>query len=263
MNSTLDNILYYTFWFLIHLDIIAVVIMTVGTIALFLKRTCFGKRLLIIGLIPFLIINFTPLGPTAIMHLENMLPRPATLPENIDGLILLGGCYALRETAERGEPVYNKAGTRIFQFLDLARHYPKAKILFTGNPLEAKWSEKALIDHGIEKERLVIEGSSSVTLDHPALLKKLVDPTKRYLLVTSAFHMPKAFSHFKREGFTNLIPYPVDYHTSGTFSLTFWYASILQRVAPMAYKQACAEWAGLVRSYIAGGGESLIPQVES
>jgi len=261
MNPIVDNTLYYIFWVLIHFDIIAVILMVLGMVALWRHKMPLARRLHIIGLIPFLIINFSPLGPVAVMHLENMLPRPTTLPENVDGLILLGGSYALRETAERGEPVYNKAGTRMFQFIDLARHYPKAKIIFTGNPLEAKWSEKAFLEHDFAKDRLVIEGSSTVTLDHPGLLKKLIDPTKKYLLVTSAFHMPKAFSHFQREGFTHLIPYPVDYHTSGKFSLTFWYASVLQRITPMAYKQACVEWAGLIRGYLAGA-KYLIPRME-
>lgn len=51
------------------------------------------------------------------------------------------------------------------------------------------------------------------TADEAAAVKELISPSKKIILVTSAYHMYRAKGLFKGEGF-NVIPYKVDYKVS-------------------------------------------------
>ncbi len=255
----MDIILYYFFWFFINLDLLALGSLVLGLVFLILKKCRKALTFFVLGAVPLIFINFSPFAPWMFVKFENRIPRPKELPDHVDGLILLGGSFSLLETKERGEPVYNMAGTRIYQFIELAKKFPHAKIISTGNVIESEWTEKIFLEEGIQRHHIVIETDSRTTQDHAVFLKKLIDPKGTYILVTSAFHMPRAVGLFRKEGF-NIIPYPVDYHTPGKMSFTFWFAQIRQRITPMAFKQVCTEWAGLTNYYLLGDTNEFFPK---
>jgi len=66
---------------------------------------------------------------------------------------------------------------------------------------------------GISSEKIIIERNSHNT--HESAMAEILDEIKdgKWLLVTSAFHMPRAFGAFEKAGI-NTIPYPVDYKTN-------------------------------------------------
>lgn len=257
----MEILLYYIFWFFINLDLIALGSLILGLFFMARYRPRIAHTFLVSGAFVLIIINLSPLGPWMIMNLEKHVQRPSELPheDDIAGIILLGGSFSLAETKERGEPVFNKAGTRIYQGMDLARKFPRAKLIATGNAIEGEWSERIFLDNGFARDRIIIDSDSRVTHDHGPLLKKLIDPSKKYILVTSAFHMPRSLGLFRKQGF-NVSPYPVDYHTPHHMSALFWLSSVLQRSTPMAFKQACIEWAGLVGNYIKGLSDDVLPK---
>lgn len=254
----LNSLLYYFFFFFINLDLIAMTVMAVGLVLLFSKRFVLGRKMLAVFTLVFLVINISPLGPWMIMKLENMVTRPSELPKDVDGIIMLGGAFALRETQERGHAVYNKAGPRFLEYVELAHRYPHAKIILTGNAIEAKYGEEILLSLGISKNRLIIDNNSRGTEDHPKKLENLLDKSKKYMLVTSAFHMPRGLLLFQGSGY-NVVPFPVDYQTPGKMSMTSWMAYVLQRLTPMAFKQAWIEWAGLTTYYVNGLTKTWYP----
>ncbi|MBX9977512.1 MAG: YdcF family protein [Alphaproteobacteria bacterium] len=257
----MEILLYYIFWFFINLDLIALGSLILGLFFMVRYRPKIAHAFLVSGALILIFINVSPLGPWMIMNLEKRVQRPSDLPkdEDIGGIILLGGSFSLIETKERGEPVFNKAGTRIYQCMDLARKFSTAKLIATGNAIEGEWSEKIFLDNGFSRERIIIDSDSRTTQDHGPLLKKLIDSSKKYILVTSAFHMPRSLALFKKQGF-DVIPYPVDYHAPHHMSRLFWLSSVLQRSTPMAFKQACIEWAGLVGNYVKGLSDEIFPR---
>lgn len=255
----IGTFLYSFFFILINLDLLTLVGMIVAVGLLFSKRALFGKKLLLITFSIFLFVNVSPVGPWMIMKLEDMVARPPLPHEkDISGIIVLGGVLDLLSTKERGEPVYNKVASRLQEAASLAQHYPHTKIILTGNALEGRWAERALTNLGISKNRLIIENESRGTEDHPQKLETLLDKSKAYLLVTSAFHMPRGLLLFEGMKY-KVIPYPVDYQTSGVMSFSSWASYTLQRLTPMAFKQACIEWAGLTTYYINGLTKSWYP----
>lgn len=259
----METFLYYAFWLIINLDLLAIGALILGCLFFIFSKKKAALNLFFIAAAPIIVINVTPLGPWMIMELENRFPRPETLPADVDGIILLGGSFSLAETKERGEPVFNMVGTRIYQFMELARKLPQAKLITTGNTLESEWTEKMLLDTGFARDRLIIDSDARRTEDHATFVKKLVEPLwgdkGKYLLVTSAFHMPRAVGVFRESGL-NIIPYCVDYHAPGKMSTLFWLSSVLQRLTPMSFKQAVIEWAGLVTYYAKGISDELYPK---
>ena len=57
------------------------------------------------------------------------------------------------------------------------------------------------------------------TADEAVAVKELISPSKRIILVTSAFHMYRAKKLFEKQGF-NVIPYKVDYKAAGNSKVT-------------------------------------------
>ena len=64
--------------------------------------------------------------------------------------------------------------------------------------------------------RLTLEDRSRNTIENAVYSKALAQPKpgERWLLVTSALHMPRAMGAFRQAGFA-VEAYPVDYQTNG------------------------------------------------
>lgn len=246
MTAYLETILYWVFFFIIHLDFLSLIGMCVCLIFLWTKKHSLFKKIFTLSFGAFLITNISPLGTWGIIRLENAVLKLESLPSSIDGIILLGGSNALFETKERGQPVYNLAGTRLFETIELIKKFSKdTKVIVTGNAIEAEFTKKTMSSFGIDDAQLLIDADSKRTQDHPEQIKKLLSiKGKKFILVTSAFHMPRALAIFKNAG-VDVIPYPVNYLTSGKFTLHQWLSHVLQRLEPMAYKQFCVELAGI------------------
>lgn len=97
---------------------------------------------------------------------------------------------------------------------------PWHKIVFTGTPLEAEITHQYFKDFQINENRIIIENQSKNTRDNAKNTSKILKgmSDKKWVLVTSAFHMKRSMHLFKNEGL-NVLPYPVDYHTADTLSL--------------------------------------------
>ncbi len=181
------------------------------------------------ALAALLLAVFLPVGNWLLVPLENRF-SPA-LPSRVDGIILLSGDERPSATEARGQAVMGgiSAG-RYLAFAALAREYPAAKLAFSGGDNSvlrgdetgagvtdvAKRTFAAL---GLEGRNIIYEGKSRTTRENAVLSREALSPAKgeNWVLVTSAFHMPRAMAAFVREGW-NVYPYPAGYRTSGRFA---------------------------------------------
>jgi uncharacterized SAM-binding protein YcdF (DUF218 family) len=88
---------------------------------------------------------------------------------------------------------------RVVETLRLSKLYPEARILYSGRGAEAQLGKKVLMQLGVERERTIIEDRSRNTAEN-ARLSKIIAASKqweKWLLVTSAFHMPRAIGAFR------------------------------------------------------------------
>jgi uncharacterized SAM-binding protein YcdF (DUF218 family) len=96
----------------------------------------------------------------------------------------------------------------------LAKAFPKAKVVYSGREETAGGAgeREAFLVDGIAPDRIVVEDRSANTAENATFSASLLRPTadERWILVTSAFHMPRAIAAFRAAGFA-AEAYPVEY----------------------------------------------------
>ena len=140
----------------------------------------------------------------------------------------------------------------------LARAYPGARIVYSGGDAsllgnrlpEANFVTPLLDRLGIPRERVILESRSRNTAENATFTKELVKPKpgERWLLVTSAQHMPRAIGCFRRVGFP-IEAYPVGWRTGRT---RIWWCLMLFGDALARFDSAAYEWIGLFVYWITG-----------
>ena len=176
---------------------------------------CFGATLLITAF---------PLGFLLLAGLESRYPaNPAVT--RVDDIIVLGGDEALAPYRRWGGVEVNDAGERLIEGAVLARRFPHARLVFTGGvgsigDYEGDGDPSAInrdawVALGVAPERIVLERASRNTSENAAMTQELLQPApgQVHLIVTSAFHMPRAMETFTRGGWTGLVAWPVDFRS--------------------------------------------------
>lgn len=166
----------------------------------------------------------SPLPNILALPLEQRYPRAALDGPPIQGIVILGGGEDAYVAAARGAHALTDAGERISEAVALALRLPEAKIVFSGGsadlegggPTEASAVNAMLTSMGVDQRRLVLEDKSRDTYENAVLTRKILKPRpgERWILVTSATHMPRAMAIFRKAGFA-VEPWPVDYRTAG------------------------------------------------
>ncbi len=190
------------------------------------KLTIFFSKFL---LILFLFFGYTPLSNFLLNKIEDFI-KPSKYPvQQLKGIIVLGGSFnSGLQSKERNEVLLNSSAERLTKVLEIYNKNPKLLILFSGFSGELKpqgWSEsdmakKFFLEQGIKSDNLIFENQSRNTFENIKYSKDIILSYKgTWGLVTSAYHMPRSYFGFKRQGLI-LEPISVDYQT-GT-SPIFW-----------------------------------------
>lgn len=173
----------------------------------------------------FVLIGATPIAGLSLQKLENWYPRPhhTQLPDKIDGIIVLGGMLDAQTSASRDYPIYNANANRFIDFLILHKKYPDAKAVITGgqgalfqaDTTPNSFLRQTLQNLGYSPDEFIFEDMSKNTYENMVESKNLIKPKQgeSWILVTSAFHMPRAVAVFCSNGWP-VIPYPAGHHTS-------------------------------------------------
>jgi uncharacterized SAM-binding protein YcdF (DUF218 family) len=175
-----------------------------------------------VSLLVLAILGLSPVGNMLIVPLENRFPSWDAARGAPDGIIVLGG--VIDASSPGHQIMLNESAERLTVVPDLARRYPNARILFSGGSgaligdggAEAGAAARLLESLGISLDRVTLEDRSRNTVENAVYSKLIVHPKRgeRWLLVTSAFHMPRAIGVFRKVGFP-VEPYPVDWRTRG------------------------------------------------
>ena len=150
--------------------------------------------------------------------------------------------------------------------LELLRRYPKARLVFSGgsaslraSTLTEAWAVRRFWRAvGLDQGDVLYEDRSRNTFENALFTRDLVKPKEgeRWLLVTSAMHMPRAVGVFRKVGFP-VIAYPVDFRTNGAF----WRAGVPGDTgsAVSMVENAMHEWLGLIAYRLTGKTDALFP----
>jgi uncharacterized SAM-binding protein YcdF (DUF218 family) len=176
-------------------------------------------------LLVLLLITILPVGELLLRPLEAEFP-PREAPEQIDGIVVLGGVEDPRTTEYWDQPQVNQAAERLTAAAALALKHPDSRLVFSGGSGQLRdWGERHLdlpsiavdifTSLGISPHRITWEDQSRNTVENArfSLAVAAPAPGETWLLVTSAFHMGRSVASFEAAGWLNITPYPVDFRT--------------------------------------------------
>jgi uncharacterized SAM-binding protein YcdF (DUF218 family) len=246
------------------------ILVTIGIIGLCLLCTRFRRTaswLIVTSVMLIALAGLSPLGNILILPLEQRFPRWDASRGAPDGIVVLGGSIIADIAAARGDDSgLNESAERITATVELARKYPNARIIFSGGngslfdnaPPEAAVAVRTLVALGVAADRITAEDQSRNTVEN-AVFSRLVaqpKPGERWLLVTSASHMPRAIAVFRAAGFP-VEAYPVDYRTRGPVDTRRLFYSVAFGLAQTDL--AMHEWSGLLVYRLTGRTNELFP----
>jgi uncharacterized SAM-binding protein YcdF (DUF218 family) len=235
-------------------------------IALAARARRVGLGLAGLGAAGLFVGGLLPLSNWLILPLEERFPTFRDDGKPVDGVILLGGSFQAGESITRGQIAVADGGERIMAVSDLARRYPSARILISGgaanfvftDPPEADAIARFAGALGLPRDRMTLENRSRTTAENAAYSRTLAEPKpeERWLLVTSAWHMPRAIGSFRQAGFP-VTPYPVDFRTRGWGDATRVFLNVSEGLRRLDI--AVKEWIGLAGYRLAGYTDALFP----
>lgn len=257
------------FWSLAHpLSLTAILIALGIVLALFNWR----RLSIAASTLAFLVIAmsaWTTLGALMLHPLEDRFQRPERLEGPVAGVVVLGGGFKGGINLVRKGHELNNSGDRMVEAAILARRHPQARILVTGGSgalfLEGEGDADAaprlLLALGVEEERLILEGESRNTYENALFSRRLADPQpgETWLLVTSAFHMPRSVGLFRKAGF-DVVPWPTDYRTAGNEPVGLARDNSVDSLQNAA--MGIREWIGLLAYRLTGRIDQILPGPE-
>jgi uncharacterized SAM-binding protein YcdF (DUF218 family) len=239
-----------------------------GVVGIVLMATRFrraGWRLTVASLVLLAVLGFSPLGALLGHALESRFPPWDATGGAPDGIVVLGGAISAGLSRDYGDTMVNGDAGRVIAIAKLARAYPSARIIYSGGDAslfaeglpEANFLYPLLDSFGVPRERVLLEQRSRNTAENAAFSKDLAKPKpgERWLLVTSAQHMPRAVGCFRRAGFA-VEAYPVAWHTGRRVSLLP--SDVLAGGLARA-DFAVHEWTGLIAYWLTGRTSELLP----
>jgi len=257
------------FWMILSPDSLLMLLVLGAWLSLIAGWQKLSRRLLTSASLVFLAIAFLPLGEWLIAPLEHRFSQTDSIPTHVDGIVVLGGSVSPELSSAWGQPQLNGTSERLTGFLDLAIRYPNAKLLFTGGngsliqtgPREADVVNEVFYQLGFVNHNIQFERESRNTYENAVYSKELMRPVEgeNWILVTSAFHLPRAVGVFCRQQWP-VIAYPVDYYSrkGNLLRIEFSFASNLGIL-----RLAIHEWAGLLAYRLTGKTSSLLPGTNS
>src|SRR5262249_21918445 len=210
-------------WGIVRPEHSLILLLAAGSALLLTRWHRLGLALVVLAPGLILSIALFPIGRWLLLPLEDRFPPLVELPAQVGGIVILGA-GRLASPASRGRAEsYPKD---FVAFAGLARRYPRAQLVFAGGaPLreggayrEADAAREMFAAMGLDMGRLAFDRNSrntyeNVVYGHAIAISSLLGwPLGRWILVTSAAHMPRSVGLFRGQGW-NVIPDPVDSQT--------------------------------------------------
>ena len=202
--------------------ILPIIVSPLGLIIILLFFGVFRKRMLssMIALILLIILSL----PIVSRQLIKFLEQGYTLisPNNVDTadtVIVLSGM--IRTIKQNNEIYYefSDAVDRVFAGIELLKLNKAQKIILTRGKLpwslgmpEGEFLAQFVKSQGINKNQVILTEVVQNTNDEAIAVSKILPKNSKIILVTSAFHMPRAKTVFENQNL-KVIPYAVDFRS--------------------------------------------------
>lgn len=246
------------FWALASPDHFLLLLVLLGLLLAWAGRRC-GLWLSTFSMGFLLLVAIYPVGNLLLSPLENHFAQVES-PDQVAGVIVLGGAEEATLSAVHRQPHMNSAAERVMVIPELMQRYPDVPVVITGGSssiTNQTYRGADVVEQWLESlglaSRLIVERESRNTFENAIYSADKVDPSAgRWLLVTSAFHMPRSVAVFRKQGW-DVVPYAVDYRISGDrISVQFW-----RNMRDLT--TAVREWIGIIAYYLTDKTDQLLP----
>jgi uncharacterized SAM-binding protein YcdF (DUF218 family) len=197
-----------------------------------------------------------PIGSYLIYQIEKEYHLNTAIPENLDGILILGGATNPLMFKEFNQISINGSAERLIESVGVIKKFKNSKVIFSGgsgviNRPDLGHSQVAELFYkkmGLEGNRIIFEDNSKNTYENILFSKKIANPQKsqNWLLITSASHMKRAILIGSKHNW-HLIPYAVDFKTMKKLK----FIPNLNLLSNLnAFQQGSHEWLGLIAYYL-------------
>ena len=254
--DTLFLVASKTVWLLIRPETLLVVLFAIALVFLLLGRTVAASRSLAVALTLTIAIGVFPVGNFLLNPLERAYTAQPAVTQPA-GILVLGGAEDRAPNYAGKVAQVNDAGDRLITAMQLVRQHPEAVVLYTGGKVALtpvaqgtfQLGPDILRQLGLSEDRMIVEGRSRTTAENATLSRAMAPDTEGpWILVTSAFHMPRALGTFCAAGWRNLVPYPTDYRGGKIRDQIGW--NLAENLTDLNI--GVKEWVGLLAYRITG-----------
>lgn len=260
------------FWDLAHPLSVFLLCLPLGLLLTTSRREGFrrwGRGILVASAIALFFTGALPLGGMMLAELERRFePLDPPGEAELGGVIVLGGGVDAEMSHRRGLLELNAAGDRILAMLELLERYPSLPVVYSGG--SGEWRRVLGGDADALKfsayigpriaQGVILETDSRNTRENAVNTAALISSLgggKPWILVTSAWHMPRAVGAYRALE-VKVIPAPVDYRGGRPLrdGLLRWVRNFSE------LSLASKEWAGLFVYRTLGWSDSFFPAPE-
>jgi uncharacterized SAM-binding protein YcdF (DUF218 family) len=191
----------------------------------FTKKQKTAKIFIFVGIIVIILPSYGFFSDALLKPLEKHYPplmisnNHSSVPKKltaIQWIVVLGGGCTTDHTVPAISQLTHESFARIMEGIRLHRKIPGSKLILSGGTIypldsltEAETMAQVARIYGIQGKDMALEKKSRDTKEQAKNIKAIVG-SKRFLLVTSAYHMPRAMAIFKKREMSP-IPAPTDY----------------------------------------------------
>ena len=237
-----------------------------GAILLATRFASLGRQLLVASVVLLAICGFSPLGNLVLYPLETRFPPWDAARGAPDGIVVLGGSIDADRSVAHDAVAVTAAAGRLIEAAALAHRYPNARVIFSGgsgnlisaDAREADYAAAIFESLDVSRERLTMERRSRNTQENAEFSKVIAAPKsgERWLLVTSAYHMPRSVGLFRKAGFA-VEPYPVDWRTGKREDILAFSPVAVEGLERTDI--GIREWIGLAAYWLTGKIDDVLP----
>jgi uncharacterized SAM-binding protein YcdF (DUF218 family) len=190
-------------------------ILLVGVLLLwFTRKQKTGKIIVSMGVVALIALSYGAASETLLRPLEYKYPPMTDVSSVLDiewVVVLSGGSSSDAHLPITGQ-LSRASLVRLVEGIRIHRKLPESKLILSGGGAfntvaEAKTMADVAVILGIDSQDLILESESKDTKDQARLIHKIVRDN-RFVLVTSASHMPRSMALFEKRGMRP-IPAPI------------------------------------------------------
>ena len=179
------------------------------------------RKFSLIGVIVLILSSLPIISNKFIAYLEkDYQPIEIADVENVDAIVVLSGMIRVIGDEENLKYEFTDSVDRFFAGLDLFNNNKSPILILTRGKMpwsvgiaEGEYLKVLAIKYGVPEENIILTDEVQNTDQEAKSIKEILTENSKIILVTSAFHMPRAEKVFKAANI-NVIPFPVDFQNS-------------------------------------------------